>query len=70
MADIIKATLQVGGGGGHGPSWWRWWTWSLLVTMTSLMTTQVNRFPVRSSCRTSFQRDWVVEPVAREEDSD
>jgi len=33
-------------------------------------TLQVNRFPVRSSCRTSFQRDWVVEPVAREEDSD
>ena len=32
--------------------------------------TQVNRFPVRPSSRQSRQRDWLVEPVVREEDSD
>jgi len=33
-------------------------------------TLQVNRFPVRPSSRQSRQRDWLVEPVVREEDSD
>ena len=32
--------------------------------------TQVNRFPVHPSSRASFQGDWLVEPVVREEDSD